>query len=118
MKTRDSIESMLGWLVPVAVVSFLVGTVGFTFIGSGYADSLADWFGVPDGVLKVWIKFIQSLLFGAINFVIAVWLFRQAEATSGRRLLWAAFGFTSGVLAVCVWLLVQLQERQQATDRG
>jgi hypothetical protein len=118
MQTRESIESMLAWLVPIAVVSFLLGTIGFTIMGSGYADSLADGFGVPGGVLKVWIKFIQSLMFGAINFVVAVWLYRQAHATWGRRLLWAAFGFTSGVLAVCVWLLVRLQEGPQAADRA
>jgi hypothetical protein len=89
MNTQASFERLLAWLVPIAVVAFVVSTAAFTFLGSDLLASISGSTGISPEALKVGTKFLQTLLFGATSMVAGVWLAsRPPHASWTQRILW------------------------------
>ena len=109
---RKTVERLLIWFVPVALLSFAAGTA-ISALGDREArEAVASTFGWSPLLFGVYLKLSQSLLWAAGNLVVALWLGFQQHSSSGRRALWTLFGLASGLWAVAPWLLVQLAERR------
>jgi hypothetical protein len=113
---RKSIESLLVWFVPVALLGFAAGSIGFALSDREARAAVATVFGWSTVQLTIYIKFSQSLLWAASNIVVAVWLGNQQHPSLGKRTLWSLFGLVSGLWAVGIWLLAMLTGREVASD--
>ena len=113
---RDSVERMLRWFVPISFVAFVLGSLAFALHGSETLAAWAQAAGLSVNEIGVYIKFLQSFVFVATNFVVGMWLWFQPHSSLGKRSLWSLFGIVSGLWALALWLLLSLLE--PATNRA
>ena len=113
---RKSIESLLAWFVPIAFLAFVAGSATFALHDRETLDAAASALGMPALQLGLYLKMSHPLVLAAGNIVVAGWLAFQRHASVGRRALWSLFGLASGLWALAVWLLVELSDRQVASD--
>ena len=114
--SQKSIEHFLLWFVPISLISFVAGSLSFVIHDHEMLASLANVLGWPPMKLAAYLKLSQPLVFVAANLVVAIWLAFQPHPSSARRALWSLFGLASGLLAVVIWLLVQLLATKHVAD--
>jgi hypothetical protein len=95
---RKEIETLVRWYVPVyigmLIASFLI---------------LTHW---TESINLLWL--MRYMEFGD-NLVVAIWLYFQARRDSGRKWIWAFFGFVAQLFAAVIYLGLKLYEDRNET---
>ncbi|CAA6679037.1 MULTISPECIES: hypothetical protein [unclassified Lentimonas] len=94
---KKEFESFLVWYIPVSILSTVIASMCLPIWTKGIAQDVATGGDVEFGILYTLIVTFS----GSVHkLVAAVWLWHQQKKANGRFVLWALFGFFSGIWAV------------------
>ena len=104
---KKEFESFLIWYIPVSILSTVIAAIWLPVWSKQIAQEIAAGGKVEFGILHSLIVTFS----GSIHKLVAtVWLWNQKKKENGRFILWALFGFFSGIWAVAFHIALSIYE--------
>jgi hypothetical protein len=103
---RKEIETLARWYIPVCIVTSIISILSPTYLKELVMKSRTE------SIYFVWFPFFIKL---ADNLVVAIWLYYQGKRDSGRKWIWAFFGFVAHLFAAAFYLGLKIYEERNET---
>jgi len=104
-KMKKEFEKFIIWYVPVCLLTAAMTTFLFPFLIENAVESHQD-----KATFTSWLGAMVYFISNLHKWVAAVWLWNQKKKENGRYVLWAFFGFFSGMWAVAFHIALTILE--------
>ena len=103
---RKEIETLARWYIPVYIVTLIISVVITQYVKETFPSR---------SFLSLNLLWLYSLIRYTDSLVIAIWLYFQSKRDSGRKWIWAFFGFVAHLFAVVLYLALKIYEKRNET---
>jgi len=114
-------EKLLYWFIPLFLIEYFFTSGASWFLAeiakdmAGTQSKVSAFLkqsGITPMVAMAYLSAIKSWLYLATKIAVGVWLFFAARKFNSNSFIWAIFGGVTGVLAIAVFYLVLIYERE------
>ena len=108
---KKEFEKFLIWYIPLSIFSGMTTAIWLPKLTDMYVQ------GGNDAKVAMWFSFL-AMFFGMFHKIVAaIWLWIQIKKENGRFILWALFGFYSGMWAVAFHVALALFDEMKVKPK-